>query len=126
MGSFGADLQHLNVTQTDLFQHCVCPEGYFGIQCEHEMEVCPGGQHLCLHGSRCVDDFDDAFDADGNTASVNHKCDCGAAFTGNEKYAGKFCQYSSTDICTKDADPEMSRANFAFCVNNVSYSVDVG
>ena len=33
-------------------------------------------------------------------------------------YAGKFCQYSSTDICTKNGQPGMGKANFAFCVNN--------
>lgn len=45
-------------------------------------------------------------------------CDCDAAFDSLEKYAGKFCQYSSTDICTKNGQPGMGKANFAFCVNN--------
>mmetsp|Transcript_37324 Transcript_37324/g.90663 ORF Transcript_37324/g.90663 Transcript_37324/m.90663 type:complete len:670 (-) Transcript_37324:63-2072(-) len=115
---FGSDLAHLNVSSAELFQHCVCPVGYFGIQCEHEMEVCPGGQHLCLHGSRCVDS-DDGFDFEGEKVSVNHKCDCDSAFTADEKYAGKFCQYSSTDLCIKNADTGSDRSsNNAFCVNN--------
>ncbi len=45
-------------------------------------------------------------------------CDCDSAFDSLEKYAGKFCQYSSTDICTKNGQPGMGKANFAFCVNN--------
>jgi hypothetical protein len=32
--------------------------------------------------------------------------------------AGKFCQYTSTDICTKNGQPGVGKANFAFCVNN--------
>jgi hypothetical protein len=35
-----------------------------------------------------------------------------------EKYAGKFCQYTSTDICTRNGRPGVGKANFAFCVNN--------
>lgn len=117
MGSYGGQLANLNITSKELFQHCVCPEGFFGIQCEHELEVCPGGEHVCLHGSKCVPDFDD-FDEDGNEAAVNHKCDCDTGFDAVEKYAGKFCQYTSTDICTKNGTPGVGKANFAFCVNN--------
>jgi hypothetical protein len=58
-------------------------------------------------------------DGDGATGSSNHKCDCASAFSADERYAGKFCQYSSTDLCTKNPDTTSGRStNNAFCVNN--------
>lgn len=51
-------------------------------------------------------------------AKDEHACDCDNAATPNEKYAGKFCQYSSTDICTRTGKPGVGKANFAFCVND--------
>jgi hypothetical protein len=40
--------------------------------------------------------------------------------------AGKFCQYTSTDICTKNGQPGIGKANFAFCVNNGLCKAKVG
>jgi hypothetical protein len=54
----------------------------------------------------------------GTTGELHYTCDCDTAFDSLEKYAGKFCQYTSTDICTKNGQPGMGKANFAFCVNN--------
>ncbi|KAL3894371.1 MAG: hypothetical protein SGARI_007766, partial [Bacillariaceae sp.] len=75
--------------------------------------ICPGGDHVCLHGSKCV-----AQDEGDGSAPTSHKCDCDHGFDAVEKYAGKFCQYTSTDICTKNGQPGIGKANFAFCVNN--------
>lgn len=57
-------------------------------------------------------------DANGNAETIRYTCDCDSAFDALDKYAGKFCQYQSTDICTKNGQPGMGKANFAFCVNN--------
>ena len=108
---YGAELSRFNMSHTALWEHCVCPEGYFGIQCEHKLEICPGGDHVCLHGARCVP----TEEASGGTG---HKCDCDHGFDAFKRYAGKFCQYSSTDICTENGQPGMGKANFAFCVND--------
>ena len=103
-----ANITHLN------WEHCVCPDGFFGIMCEHQLEVCPGGQHVCLHGSKCKP-IDETQPGD-----KTHFCDCEDA--GNDalqKFAGKFCQYESTDICTKtNGKPGTGKADYAFCVNN--------
>lgn len=96
----------------ELFEHCVCPDNYFGVQCEHKLEICPGGDHVCLHGSQCIAHGE----SEDNT--LHYTCDCDSAFDALDKYAGKFCQYQSTDICTYNGQPGMGRANFAFCVNN--------
>jgi len=110
----GKGLDGYNDTHhSELFEHCVCPHNYFGIQCEHKLEICPGGDHVCLHGSKCVAKNEGSTDGE-----LYYMCDCDSAFDSLEKYAGKFCQYSSTDICTKNGQPGMGKANFAFCVNN--------
>jgi hypothetical protein len=109
---FGPELSAYNKTHNGYWEHCVCPEGFFGIQCEHQLEICPGGQHVCLHGSKCV------ANGESNVDTTTHECDCDSGFDAVEKYAGKFCQYSSTDICTVNGRPGVGKANFAFCVNN--------
>lgn len=104
---------YLSTHHSELFEHCVCPSNYFGIQCEHKLEICPGGDHICLHGSECIPHNE------GQThGSTYFTCDCDSAFDALDRYAGKFCQYSSTDICTKNGQPGMGKASFAFCVNN--------
>jgi hypothetical protein len=112
----GKEMSAYNATQhSELFEHCVCSSGFFGIQCEHKLEICPGGDHVCLHGSECVAQNEGGSNGDGE---VHHTCDCDHAFDAVERYAGKFCQYTSTDICTINGQPGMGKANFAFCVNN--------
>lgn len=116
---YGAELSRFNMSHSELWEHCVCPEGYFGIQCEHKLEICPGGDHVCLHGARCVP----TEEASGGSG---HKCDCDHGFDAFKRYAGKFCQYSSTDICTENGQPGMGKANFAFCVNDGQCKKKVG
>lgn len=110
ISQFGSDLEGFNQTHTETWEHCVCPDGYFGVQCEHQLEICPGGDHVCLHGSKCM--------ARHDGTELNQECDCDAGFDAIEKHAGKFCQYTSTDICTKHGKPGVGKANFAFCVNS--------
>ncbi|KAG7360370.1 EGF-like domain containing protein [Nitzschia inconspicua] len=118
INSLGKDLNHYNISRSQFFEHCVCPDGYFGLQCEHKLEICPGGDHVCLHGSKCV--------AQNEGENTSHKCDCDEGFDAVERYAGKFCQYASTDICTKNGQPGVGKANFAFCVNNGICKAKVG
>jgi hypothetical protein len=73
------------------------------------VETCPGGEHACFHGSKCVSDTEGS------------SCDCQAGSTSIEKLAGKFCEHQSTTICTSGASASSS---FAFCVNQGS-CVDV-
>jgi hypothetical protein len=108
---FGADLEKYNMTHIN-WEHCVCADGYFGIMCEHQLETCPGGDHVCLHGSKC------SATNETNPDGASQECDCGDAFNSLEKFAGRFCQYESTDICTNDGKPGVAKAKFAFCVNN--------
>jgi len=110
----GLELEGYNNTHhTELFEHCVCPNNFFGIQCEHKLEICPGGDHVCLHGSECR-----ANNEGGSTGELHYTCDCDTAFNSLDQYAGKFCQYTSTDICTNNGQPGIGKAKFAFCVND--------
>ena len=130
--SFGKELEGYDIADDDgYWQHCVCPGGYFGLQCEHEIEICGGGNaagnsnlHVCLHGSECITVIDNI--NEGQTVSATRSghsdtgttygCNCNAVSgNGPERYAGNYCQYKSTDICSQTG--ELSRSD-AFCVNN--------
>jgi len=65
-------------------QHCVCPSGFTGLYCENKFEVCPNGNHVCLHGSECVDD--------------EAKCSCNEDGA-DTALAGKYCQHKATIKC---------------------------
>jgi hypothetical protein len=104
------DVQHLNATfdQTH-FAHCVCPEGWLGLTCDHKLEVCGDNEHFCLHGSKCIQD-----------ASGKHKCDCADADevvgdVGIPAFAGDSCEHTATDICTFGED--YPGKPLYFCVN---------
>ena len=48
---FNMDLPNVDLAYSDDFEHCTCPKGYVGLQCEHVVEVCPGGEHICMNGA---------------------------------------------------------------------------
>lgn len=102
---FAADLSEYNVAHNSNFDHCVCPEGFVGLTCEDTIEICPNGEHVCLHGSKCIPD------SDGEGSA----CDCDAGATPIQMVAGKYCEHKSTSICTSG---DTTNSRFAFCVNN--------
>jgi hypothetical protein len=116
LGSLGPvvqDVAHLNQTYDDaFFEHCVCPDGWVGVECDHKIEVCGKGEHFCLHGSSCVSN------------NERHSCDCSTAdeqvgSAGDPPlFAGTSCEHVASDICTID-DPRPGRP-FYFCVNGGS------
>lgn len=65
-------------------EHCVCPDGFAGPNCEFKIQICPDGRHVCFHDDTlCIQDLT------GN----NYMCQC------SEGNQGKFCQHKVTDIC---------------------------
>ena len=102
-------VSHLNKTYDhEYFEHCICKEGWFGLECEHKAELCGQNEHLCLHGSTCVKE-------DGN-----HSCDCSTATeqigdTDHSVFAGDSCQHPATDICIV-GDNFLGRPLY-FCTN---------
>jgi hypothetical protein len=91
---------------TDDFMHCVCPEGFFGLECEVESDEC--GDHHCFNGGTCVTV---GTEVDGGI--VDHHCDCNTAKAENKSFAGRFCQYESSKFCDKTLGPD----GIKFCVN---------
>lgn len=105
-----SDVSHLNQTfHSEHFTHCICPDGFIGLTCQHKLEICGKGDHVCLHGSTCVEGDNEKY-----------TCDCSKAdeIVGpNTKpvFAGDSCQYTGTDICTiGDGSPGKP---LYFCVN---------
>jgi hypothetical protein len=113
-----SDVSHLNQTFDDEhFAHCVCTEGFVGLTCQHKLEVCGDEEHVCLHGSTCVEH-----------ENGKHTCDCSQAdeIVGkNDKpiFAGDSCQYTGTDICTIGED--YPGKPLYFCVNGGSCKAQV-
>lgn len=108
---FDLDIAHILEThgqQHVNYEHCVCPEGYFGIRCEYLMEQCGEGEHLCFHGSECVR-YDDMFG-----------CDCESS---DQKVAGLFCENIATSLCEQWVDSE--NGHRGFCTNGGKCIVDV-
>jgi len=109
------DVSHLNQTYAnDYFAHCVCAEGWVGPTCEQKLDICGEGEHVCLHGSKCVPD---------TSAESEYTCDCSEADdvignNGKTAFAGDSCQYHGTEICTI-GDPYPGQPLF-FCVNGGS------
>jgi Notch-like protein len=106
-----ADVSHLNQTyDKETFQHCICPEGFVGLTCDHKIEICGKDEHVCFHGSQCV-----------LSENGSHSCDCSQA---DEKFdgvipafAGDSCQYTPTEICSDDEERYPGEP-LSFCVNN--------
>mmetsp|Transcript_7794 Transcript_7794/g.11189 ORF Transcript_7794/g.11189 Transcript_7794/m.11189 type:complete len:594 (+) Transcript_7794:79-1860(+) len=98
MGITAPHLQHQ--TTRDSNEHCVCPKGFIGLHCETSLDEC-SGEHVCLHGSKCINKGD------------GHECDCDKA---DGVVAGKFCEHKQTTVCT--SDPGSVKEIKAFCVNN--------
>ena len=90
------------------FTYCLCAEGFSGRTCETKGADPCGDDHICYHGGRCVVEPD----ADGNVGEEDFYCDCNEGATDTERYAGRFCQYESTEICANNHN------GVSFCVNN--------
>ena len=100
-----------NETHDRRGMHCICPDGYTGLRCQIAAERC--GDHLwCFQGSECLSSYDKA------KGGMRRYCDCKAADTEDEKFAGKGCQHSTGNVggafCTPDLNMD---ENLPFCVN---------
>lgn len=104
---YGAQLDafggSLNVTYNQNFEHCACPDGFVGIECEYSMTQCGenGEDHPCFHGSTCTM-------VDGVPTCVCEESDT--------KAAGVFCQHLANDVCDAKSSSEPG-GNRGFCTN---------
>ncbi|KAL7568590.1 hypothetical protein ACA910_002701 [Epithemia clementina (nom. ined.)] len=66
------------------FMHCICEDGYAGINCEYDYIKCPDGTNeYCFHGSTCLAGVD--------------ICECESE--GGFKLAGDYCEFKASDHC---------------------------
>eukprot|EP00546_Thalassionema_frauenfeldii_P012970 CAMPEP_0178918764 /NCGR_PEP_ID=MMETSP0786-20121207/14008_1 /TAXON_ID=186022 /ORGANISM="Thalassionema frauenfeldii, Strain CCMP 1798" /LENGTH=318 /DNA_ID=CAMNT_0020592511 /DNA_START=41 /DNA_END=997 /DNA_ORIENTATION=+ len=113
-----------NVTMN--YQHCQCPSGTFGTNCENKVELCtrdsdPNPLHYCHNGGTCMAAID-YFGGKSNSAWVNsldlppYMCNCTAASeaNGGKHYSGAYCEYTDVKICNQE-DPNIDERNF--CAN---------
>lgn len=111
MDSFGGDDANMQQAYTANFEHCVCPSGFVGLQCEYQLDMCPGGVHACLNGGDCTSSAD-------NKGKITYGCSCDKAQTKLSRFAGDFCEMQSTQFCTADGDkPQSGPSINAFCTN---------
>jgi len=104
--------KHLNVSSNEDYKHCVCKNGFTGIQCEHEVAQCGGDtDHFCLHGSQCVQDEENG----------HHFCDCSTSSSNvSHAFAGKHCEFPATTICSNQTDGLMYCVNEGVCSESSS------
>lgn len=94
----------------DSIEHCVCPTGYVGLQCEFQLDQCPGGTHACLNGGQCVTS------PDGD--KISYACDCTNAESTKSRFAGVYCEMESTQFCTLDGSKSRNGVGLdSFCTN---------
>ena len=108
---FGIHNRHLIYqAHSENFEHCVCPAGFAGLQCEYEVDICPGSDHVCMNGGECEPTVD------GDV--LRFTCDCSMARTKTSRFAGSFCEMESTQFCTIDLEKtSRGKGQDAFCTN---------
>jgi len=103
------DGQHIKslASNSNVFEHCKCPDGFTGLNCENKVETCGAGDnaHVCFFGGKCTINMDGTTGCDCSFASGNTKFD---------KYEGLFCEHKVSTFCTKDGQPG---PDHHFCVN---------
>jgi hypothetical protein len=86
-------------------EHCICPEGYTGLNCEmkeslKQFKHCGSG--VCFNDAVCVE----VIDMSGQTKDFH--CEC------NELDAGKFCEHDGVEFCPF---PENHDPTMYYCAN---------
>jgi hypothetical protein len=94
-------VEELNRTSDGKLQYCICPMGFIGVRCEHEIDICSHNDHFCLFGSKCV--------LNGGSTT----CNCSAS----ESYSlvGPSCEHKNFVSCNDDSVSVLQGKSF--CVN---------
>lgn len=112
LSKYSSELGHmgLNISHSKDVEHCACPDGFVGLECEYSMTTCGdhGSAHPCFAGSECT--------------IVNNvpTCVCDDADTAS---AGIYCQHKPSDVCEK-SNKEVN-GNRGFCTNGGVCATDV-
>lgn len=105
------------------YQHCVCPDGFFGPTCENEVTICGYAEdenpaHVCHNGARCVD-TNVLFEVMSSSLLKSlppYMCDCSSAPSEDGTiYTGKYCELANVHFCDNLDNNVDSRS---FCSND--------
>ena len=98
-------LPWLLTTQQD-GMHCVCPDGFTGLECDVLSKKC-GKRLWCYNGSECKETTME----DG---TIQKYCDCSEANNETASFAGIGCQHQSGVFCSSNVGQSQE---MSFCVN---------
>ncbi len=106
--NLGLDIDHYLGGSNVGGEHCVCPEGFYGVRCQLEEEednidYCGGG--VCFNGGLCVEKQNSW----GET--VDYHCECNGF---EADIAGEFCEHTDVTWCPA---PEGHDKTKYFCAN---------
>jgi len=112
-----------------LFEHCQCPDRFYGSQCESSFDVCTVGDNdskndwfYCHNNATCVY-FSSTprtkiieKTSDGNPLSQRRDamCNCTAAHRPGKRFTGRYCEYQNLITCNQNAANVSERK---FCTN---------
>jgi len=115
---------HGGKESTYFYEHCLCPDGYYGTQCESTYDLCITEQNTkeiyCHNNSTCIYARDvmksDAYDSytSNVAASPEPMCNCTVAHRPGKHFTGRYCEYENVVTCDDD-DTDMGKRNF--CTN---------
>jgi len=113
------------------YEHCQCPKGFYGTQCESSYDVCDDDdnnnndeeeKYYCHNNSTCfyISDLN-IFDENDPTEDglPEYVCNCTAAQRSGKDFSGKHCEYQNSVLCNNDDDD-----NRRFCTNGGSCKKD--
>ena len=90
------------------FEHCICPQGYFGLTCDKTIEQCgTSGEYVCMNGGKCVMNEDNS----------GWSCNCEDTGGDDKRFTGAYCQHEASVYCTPDNKPGIGVEKFSFCAN---------
>ena len=96
-------------------EHCVCPEGYSGVNCQLEAQkdnFIHCGNGLCFNGGLCVERVHE----DGTVK--DYYCACNElGFRSDTNVAGQFCEHKDVEFCPF---PENHDPSQYYCANGGS------
>lgn len=106
---FGLDIDYFLGGSNEEGEHCVCTEGFFGLNCELEEEkdeINYCGDGVCFNGGLCVE-------KQGlNGETLDYHCECNGFE--KESVAGEFCEHTDVTWCPA---PEGHDATKYYCAN---------
>lgn len=107
LDTLGPAVSHVkDPTHNQNFEHCICPQGYFGLTCDKTIEMCGTGEYVCMNGGKCVSEENNGW-----------SCNCEDSGGDDKRFTGAYCQHEASVYCTPDNKPGDGVEKASFCAN---------